>query len=607
MKTNKFLLGILAAGAMFASCSNELPGNEQPENGGKAEKSFMSVAIKQANSSTRSVTNGDGSTEYVQGYEKENMIKNISFFFFKANGEPFDLGSGIVSAPAGEEAEGDAPNGDNAINEEAEYYQNRYTITSLSTTNQNTNIDEEVDVMMVIEHNVGNIPAKIVAVLNYEDSKFTDLQNVGITDLKKKLLESALGNEAFVMSNSAYEDATGSVMETPIAAENLGKTAQEAKDNPVDIYVERVVARVDVKAAFTTTPNSKGAYPVGKTIKFSDASEAEVHAQILGWDINTYATKTNLIKDIQNTSWDTDFANWIKSWNDAANFRSYWANMCVGFDKTSDITKEFTWTSLNGTVNPVGSTDYCYENTTSPTCEKVDGVYNRVESRKYNTKVLVKAQIQDKSGNILRFANWYGQNYKANSENDYSDFKKVVANSLKNKLVKENGGTYTPIEAADIELRQGTGTGDEDSYKVYFVFSAAGEAATWYYLDDDNTYKAYPTATGTGTAAEVLYATEPARIWNGMAYYFVNIEHLGAKNDDDQLSVNNYVKGFYGVVRNHAYELTLTGISGLGTPVYDADETIPYPVEPDLTESFIAAKIKVLAWKWIKKEVILGK
>lgn len=588
MKTNKFLLGILTAGAMFASCSNELPGNEQPENGGKAEKSFMSVAIKQANSSfTRSTTDGG----YAQGTDQENAVGTLSFFFFKSDGSAFNLGTGIVNAHGSEEAEGDTPNGTGAINE-AQYDGNLYEINTPGGTDQNNNVDREYGATLVIEHNVGNIPAAIVAVINHPNPQ--SLKNMSITGLQQEILDSQPTSANFVMCNSVYKNAAGIAMETPITAANLGKNEQEAKDNPVDIYVERVAARVDVKAAFTTTPNSKGAYPVGKTIKFSDGTEAEVYAQILGWDINTYADKTNLIKDISgNESWNLGW-----TWNNAADFRSYWADNVTGLTTI----KNFTWKDLHGTVNALNGTDYCYENTTTPQKIEVGGVYNRVESRKENTKVLVKAEIQDKAGNVLKFANWYGQNYKADSDNSYTTFKGVVANSLKNKLVKGNGGTYTPITAADFELRQGTGTGTEDSYKVYFEFTTTAQTENWYYLDN-GTYIAY----ADGEAAKALRATEPARIWNGMAYYFVNIEHLGAVGETtDGLDTDSYIKGYYGVVRNHAYELTLTDISGLGTPVFNGTTEIPYPVEPDLTESFIAAKIKVLAWKWIKKDVVLG-
>ena len=90
-----------------------------------------------------------------------------------------------------------------------------------------------------------------------------------------------------------------------------------------------------------------------------------------------------------------------------------------------------------------------------------------------------------------------------------------------------------------------------------------------------------------------------------MAYYIVNIQHLGAKTADDGIETENYQTGYYGVVRNHAYNLELNSIKGLGTPVYDKTSDIPWPVDPDLTESFIAADIKVLAWHIIKMGVDL--
>ena len=71
-------------------------------------------------------------------------------------------------------------------------------------------------------------------------------------------------------------------------------------------------------------------------------------------------------------------------------------------------------------------------------------------------------------------------------------------------------------------------------------------------------------------------------------------------------TAGEYVKGYYGVVRNHAYEVEFTGITGLGTPVYNGGETIPWPVEPDETESFISAKINVLSWHLINQSVTLG-
>ncbi|MBQ2398551.1 MAG: Mfa1 fimbrilin C-terminal domain-containing protein, partial [Muribaculaceae bacterium] len=80
--------------------------------------------------------------------------------------------------------------------------------------------------------------------------------------------------------------------------------------------------------------------------------------------------------------------------------------------------------------------------------------------------------------------------------------------------------------------------------------------------------------------------------WNGKAYYIVDIEHLGT----------NHIKG---VVRNHSYVITVEGISGLGTPVYDPNTVVTEPVKPEETTSYVSARINVLSWKIVNQNVVL--
>ena len=94
---------------------------------------------------------------------------------------------------------------------------------------------------------------------------------------------------------------------------------------------------------------------------------------------------------------------------------------------------------------------------------------------------------------------------------------------------------------------------------------------------------------------------EVAKIWNGMSYYIVNIEHLGVKEMDGK----TYLPAYYGTVRNHAYQIKFGAVKGLGTPVFDPEAIIPEPVQPDDTESFIEAQINVLSWHLIKQDVTL--
>ena len=60
----------------------------------------------------------------------------------------------------------------------------------------------------------------------------------------------------------------------------------------------------------------------------------------------------------------------------------------------------------------------------------------------------------------------------------------------------------------------------------------------------------------------------------------------------------------YGLVRNHWYQITLDNLNGLGTPVYDPDKIIKTE-KPDTDESYIAAKINVLAWNIKTQNVTL--
>lgn len=54
----------------------------------------------------------------------------------------------------------------------------------------------------------------------------------------------------------------------------------------------------------------------------------------------------------------------------------------------------------------------------------------------------------------------------------------------------------------------------------------------------------------------------------GLTYYYFPIRHLGNGGETNA--------GYYGVVRNHIYNCTITKIAGLGTAVYDPKEVI-YP------------------------------
>jgi hypothetical protein len=87
----------------------------------------------------------------------------------------------------------------------------------------------------------------------------------------------------------------------------------------------------------------------------------------------------------------------------------------------------------------------------------------------------------------------------------------------------------------------------------------------------------------TPSEREALLATLPnIKIWNGgMCYYYTYINHLNGKP---------------AIVRNHWYTVTINSVTGLGTPVYDPDNTFD-PTRPSEEEWVLGADIHIEAWR----------
>ena len=558
MKANKFFLGLALVGAILTACEKEQP---QGVKGEYDTQSYMSVSIAQAGA-TRGT---EGEDKFLQGTADENKITTVDFYFYKADGTAFVFGTAD-----------DVQNGGGAA-----FDSNVYTYKPGEITDQTGNIDEIVNATLVIQHNTGNIPAYMIAVVNCDAGKY---KGQALDVVKESVVAAAdyVNANGHIMTNSVYEGADGNVvMETPITIENLAINAADAKNNPVKIYVERTAARIEVKEA-----TAKDVYDTETNITDAMGTTTHVYAKIIGWDVVTYANEATLAKKI-NTSWG-DAINGL-AWNQPALYRSYWADAAK---EAAGLTKTFSWNSLKNTV---GAVDYCLENTALPvyatqTTDAGETVEDKDISRTNVTKVVVAAQLfSDEAGTQeVQIANWYGQYYTLEG------LKNVVAQSLKNDLIlKGTDDSYTPIAADQIAVA--TNEGDvQNSYEVYFTL-AEGVTGSWFAINEANEYVAVADANA------VLKDVENAKIWNGKSYYIVNIEHLGVAEKDG----DTYLPAFYGVVRNHAYEITFNGVKGLGTPVYNPETVYPEPVTPENTESYVAAEINVLAWHLVKQTVTL--
>ena len=78
---------------------------------------------------------------------------------------------------------------------------------------------------------------------------------------------------------------------------------------------------------------------------------------------------------------------------------------------------------------------------------------------------------------------------------------------------------------------------------------------------------------------------------NGKTYYYVELEHQ---------------TNHFGVVRNHLYNVNLTAISGLGTPVPNTEKIIipEKPGDSDMN-TYISANVVIMSYRIVNQNVTL--
>lgn len=526
----RFLVMALAAFA-FAACSEKEEGGNAIQNG-ELEQSYVAITLAADDMGTRAA---DG--VYEDGRAEESSVHSAYVFFFK-NGEAFPVSfDGTTTSNSG---------ACNWLNVDLSENGTQHG----TTTDNITDIKEKV---MVIQNYKGQYPNQMVAVLNWTPT--TPLYN--LSQLQDAV--TALGNDTngYVMSNSVYlatngVNNTATIMDyTPLTEGSIFQKEIDALSNPVQIYVERVAAKVVYSA------NNNGKFDTGVVV-----NGTPIYAHIENFELYNDYEQSYLLKHISEDWNSIGFA-----WNDADWFRSYWAtSLGVGYEFPNN---SFSWDSDNTQIDGY---NYLGENTRAWT-----------ETDDVRTKVIVKAHLGDQDGNPIEVVSWYGKEYVGED-----NLKIVVANTL-NRLYwsSTDGVHFVGLESQDLQCiaRQ---PGDENAYEVYFQLSATAAAKSWYKYENGN-YNAIAV-----DALNVeLAAIQPALVYkSGMTYYWLDIKHLG----------NTGSTAEYGVVRNHVYKVNITAIQGLGTPIYDPTEAFIVPDKPEDINTFVSAQINILSWRVVSND-----
>lgn len=538
MKLKYWAMSLLACGGMLA-CTNEDVTGENNGQGEGTEVSYLAVNIMNAGGP---MTRAD---DYVDGSDAENQVTKVRFYFFDNNGNACTV-SGASN--------------------------NYKDVTpGMNTETATDNIEEISNVVLVLDNVKGTIPYSMVAIVNPPSSLDG---NKSLSDLQTEADYSSFttaGN--FVMSNSVYADGGKKICET-IIGPYLQKTQAAAEADPVNVYVERVLAKVTV--TLTGADKDNDSYCVAGT----SGTDNAIYAKVVGWQVADYRNQSFLLKSIS-PSWDNTTLG-ITPWSSADYHRSFWAT------STGTVTNSYSWTEINTAGMPIQV--YTQENT--PTATVTDTKNNDL------TKVIVAVQLVDKDGNAAPRYQYLGGEY-ASAEAILN----AIAPNFSEYYIKTGDNQYTPISASELQFVKGSAVSG-DSYRAYpqlktsFDSAIEGEKTNLYTKESSGTY----TVVSDNSTVNNLLKAYSAQIWTeGRCYYYTTIPHLATSG-----------LGQYGVVRNHVYQITIKDISGFGTPVYDPtpddssdDEDID-PETPTDDASYLAAKVNILAWRVVAKDVTLG-
>lgn len=591
MKKFTMLSSVLASALMLtvASCSSEDVAGDDAQIG-KGTTSFLAVNIENVGSAPASRAYPQGTGSYEDGTTEESIINKVRFYFFNGDGTPYLL----VNNDATQQTSV------NYLEQTVEKDGNDYDHTA----------EIKTKAVLVLKGETKAVPASVIAVINPEVLDNTTLKSGTMT--LSELRTSATGSTfydktgGFVMSNSVYESAGQDVCSTPVA-NSVFATEKEAMSKPVDIYVERVNAKVNAKIdanypadktekAWTKNEDGKYQINVGSidVTTYEENANATpttntypVYAVVQGWQLADANGKAELCKQI-NTSWYAGELG-ISPWTTSDYHRCFWSKsvpFTSGAQGGANHPLNPTFKGITQSLSDDFSAEPVYTLPNTPD----EVVTNPKTSDNTLTKLIVAAKLVYKDKNNTYHPAQVCQ-YRGLTYLGEEAVKKQIVGGFKRffkKTTTESGDVYNSIGASDITFKTVPGSSVVKDYEVVATLaSSVGEL----YVKDGETYK---TVSKDDVNAALAKEEAQVRSTDGATYYYTPIKHLG---DADKL-------GEYGIVRNHSYQVTIQNIKGFGTPVYNPDQKID-PMIPSDENTYLAASIKVLSWRVVSSTVDL--
>lgn len=410
--------------------------------------------------------------------------------------------------------------------------------------------------------------------------------------------------------------------------------AEAQKNTATDVYVERAVAKVTMAQSngdklLLTGTTSSDVHFIGSDGK---SNGKEIHWKIVGWDLDVTNNSSYLVRNTTNThaaTWNglksekvTNGYRFVGS-NEVKTgkslYRTYWAEDpnyssfdALNFTYLPSTQTDFTKTF--GSDNP----KYCFENTFDVDHQVKQGT----------TRVMVKVQLTDENNPAVTFYTFNGDNSRLYKQ---ADFEKRIKEAILREpnveawVKKNNGTTETASVTLTFKMKSVPDPADPTGTTTKEVYDRDAADGQIHLTDftvkvDTAEFKKANLPSGATMSsealAEALNLGKLVSYEGGYAYYPIRIKHFG-KDDTpwneetnapttkpsqgattaliypgtDPTRSNNYL-GRYGVLRNNWYDISVSKISAIGSPVVPGVDETP----DDDFYKYIAVRINVLSW-----------
>lgn len=389
---------------------------------------------------------------------------------------------------------------------------------------------------------------KVYVLANYEQNK-GNLSPViiGSTDMKQAftITGSLSADNTFFMTNA--DDITTTDFTQPATGKEVNDDGT-AESEPETLHlVTANIERVVSKVTFDNTDNQELSVKDGST----EIAKATLDGvSLINLNKKMYLTKKKVSVAATNT--------WSK----------YFYVEDPNYNNTSDLSNNFDQAEASDFTEPNAAAFYCPENT-----------------------MAAAAQLNGQTTGVV-----YKVTYTPNATNGYSTLKKdgtdVYSQKFTAVLALDDKNAAITEDMFTAALEEGTAAGSFYEYKG-FIFK--NKNAAYLYCAIDKNLSAEASAINTAFAGYLLDAPEEVHLYKaGVSYYTAWIKHnpQGAQME----------AGKYGTVRNHWYELKVTGINALG----HYEPTYKDPTDPDdPAKATIQVQATVKKWVLVKQDVTL--